>query len=152
MRIRTLESEVWMPQDPAVVFPFFSAAVNLNAITPRWLHFRRITSPDVTLGKGALLEYRLRLHGIPIRWVSEITDWNPPFGFTDEQRKGPYRKWVHFHSFALERGGTKMKDHVEYVLPGGLFEPYVEHLLVRPDLEKIFAYRSEVILKRFNGK
>jgi len=152
MRTRTLECEVWLPHDPSLVFPFFSAAGNLDAITPGWLHFRMITSPDIEVREGTLLEYKLRLRGIPIRWTSEITDWHPPFRFVDEQRKGPYRKWIHTHTFAPEREGTRMNDHVEYALPGGLFEPYVEHLLVRPDLEKIFTHRSQVILKKFNGK
>jgi ligand-binding SRPBCC domain-containing protein len=138
-------SEIWLPGSREDVFRFFSDAGNLQQITPPWLHFRILTPTPAPVTRGTLIDYRLRLHGIPLRWQSEITSWDPPNRFVDEQRRGPYRRWVHTHEFVDERGGTKVRDLVEYGLPF----PLVSARFVRRDIEKIFAYRSQVLAERF---
>ena len=129
-----------------IVFDFFSDATNLSRITPGWLGFEILNKEPVQMAVGALIDYRLRLHGIPIRWRTEITVWEPPYRFVDRQIKGPYRQWIHEHRFSQLNGGvTKMEDQVEYSLPGGYLEPLIHRFFVRRDIERIFAYRREVI-------
>lgn len=137
-----LTSELYLPHSLDSVFAFFAAAENLNRITPPFLHFRIKTSLPVTMRVGLRLQYRIRLHGVPLRWVSEITEWNPPFAFTDEQVSGPYRYWIHRHTFAAHGEGTLIQDQVAYAVYGGTL---VHSLLVREDLQQVFAYRRNKI-------
>ena len=121
-------------------------AANLEALTPPWLHFEILT-PTVVLRPGARIDYRLRLYGIPLRWQSEISRWEPPESFVDEQRRGPYRRWVHTHTFAEERDGTRIGDAVEFEVPFG----WLAGWFVMRDVRKIFAFRTEVLLNLFGA-
>jgi ligand-binding SRPBCC domain-containing protein len=123
--------------------PFFSDAGNLETLTPLWLNFQILTPHPIQMHAGARIEYQLRLHGIPIRWRTEITHWQPPTCFVDEQRKGPYVLWVHRHDFETRDGGTLLRDHVDYRARGWIFEPLVNRLFVARDLRAIFAYRQQ---------
>jgi ligand-binding SRPBCC domain-containing protein len=134
-----LESQQTLSLPRSEVFPFFADALNLEAITPPWLRFRIVTRSPIVMRRGTLIDYRLRLRGIPVRWTSEITAWEPPSRFVDEQRRGPYRRWIHEHTFAEHDRQTVMCDRVDYLVPGGRL---VERLLVERDLERIFAYRK----------
>lgn len=122
-------------------FAFFSDARNLEQITPPWLRFRIVEAPDA-LGRGARLRYRLSLFGLPIRWRTEIVEWSPPRGFTDVQRRGPFRLWEHTHRLAPAAGGTEIYDHVRYGLFLGPLGTLVQRLLVRRWVEGIFDYRA----------
>ena len=119
MRTFELTSEVMLPRPPAEVFPFFADARNLERLTPPWLRFAVLTSGPIEMRPGATIDYRLRLRGVPIRWRSEITAWEPPLRFVDEQRRGPYRLWVHEHRFEERDGCTVASDHVRYAVWGG---------------------------------
>jgi len=143
-----LTAEQWIPHPLEQVFDFFSNAENLEKITPPWLHFRIMTPMPVSMHQGTLIDYRLRMRMIPLRWRTEIHDWNPPFSFVDMQLSGPYRKWVHTHTFEAVDGGTLCKDRVVYRVPLGRI---VHELLVRRDLESIFKYRQEAIRRIFSG-
>lgn len=147
MKTFTLTNELWLPAAPSDVFPFFADAFNLERITPPMLRFRVLTAPPIAMGVGTLLDYRVRLRGIPMRWQSEITAWEPPHRFVDEQRRGPYRLWVHEHTFAAHDGGTVARDNVRYAAPGG---GLVQRLLVEPDLRRIFEYRSAALREIFS--
>ena len=140
----TLAIEQWLPRPLEEVFAFFGDAFNLEALTPDFLNFRVLTPRPIEMCAGRLIDYKLRLRGIPMRWESEITVWEPPHRFVDEQRRGPYRLWIHEHTFSEERGGTMIRDHVEYAVPGG---GIVRRLFVAPQLERIFAYRKEKIAR-----
>jgi ligand-binding SRPBCC domain-containing protein len=146
MRTYRFETELWLPQSRAEVFTFFADPKNLERITPGWLHFQILTPPDVKVGPGVILDYRLRLRAIPMRWQSEIAVWDPPYRFVDRQIRGPYSLWVHEHRFTDDNGGTAVRDDVEYAVPGG---PLVQKFLVAPDLAKIFAYRQAALRKLF---
>lgn len=146
MRTSELTREVRLPRPIEEVFPFFADAANLDRLTPPWLHFRILTERPIPMAVGTRIDYRLRLHGIPIRWQSEITEWDPPHGFVDEQRRGPYRVWIHRHSFEPRPGGTLVGDHVRYAVPGG---PLVDRLFARRDLRRIFDYRTEQLQRLF---
>ncbi len=133
------------------LFAFFSDAHNLEALTPPWLRFEVLTPAPIPMRPGTLIDYRLRIRGVPIRWRSRITAWEPPFRFVDEQVRGPYRKWVHEHRFeqqtdAAGREIVIASDHVDYRAPGGR---WIERFLVTPDVERIFAFRSAELRKRF---
>lgn len=149
MRLHTLHVEVWLPRKRDDVFPFFADAFNLEAITPPWLHFQVLTPPPIAMRAGTRIAYRLRLRGIPLGWQSEITAWDPPCRFVDEQRRGPYRLWRHTHVFEDKHGGTLCTDHVEYAVWGGW---PVDRLFVRRDVERIFEFRSEALKRIFPPK
>jgi len=137
--------EQWLPAPRDEVFAFFSDAVNLEAITPPWLHFRIVTPAPVRIERGTVIEYRLRVHGIPVRWGSVIAVWDPPRAFVDEQLRGPYRRWRHTHTFAAERGGTTVRDSVDYDVPFAWFAGW----LVERDVRRIFEYRRRALHERF---
>ena len=146
MKIHTLQSEVWVPRPREVVFKFFSRAENLEALTPHWVHFSILSSSPIAMKAGTRIRYRLRLHGIPMRWESEITVWEPLCRFVDEQRSGPYRRWIHEHQFLEYEGGTKVRDTVQYSVAGGLL---VHRLFVAPDLSRIFEFRRQKVAEIF---
>jgi ligand-binding SRPBCC domain-containing protein len=138
-----------LPGDLATVFAFFKDPRNLEAITPPWLGFRIDSSTDERVRPGTRIAYRLRLHGIPLRWESRITEYAEESHFADEQLKGPYARWYHRHVFRAVPGGVEMTDDVEYVLPFGLLGRLVHWLVVRRQLRAIFDYRTAVITQRF---
>ena len=142
----SLDREQTVPGTVEEVFAFFSDPKNLEAITPPWLRFRVLRSSTPELGEGTLIDYRLRLRGIPLRWRSRIAAWNPPHDFVDEQVIGPYRAWIHRHTFQPTPGGVLVRDHVDYGVPGGWL---VERLLVRRDLERIFDHRRTSLAALF---
>lgn len=146
MTIRTLRFSQFLPRPRAEIFPFFAAAENLERITPPWLHFRILTPTPVAMQRGALIDYRIRLHGLPLRWRTEIAEWEPPFRFVDSQLRGPYRLWVHTHTFTEVPGGTQCDDEVRYAVPGG---PLIDTLFVRGQVERIFAHRQKTLHELF---
>jgi ligand-binding SRPBCC domain-containing protein len=144
--IHLLRREQHLPQSPGEVFPFFADARNLEAITPPWLGFDVTTPGPIDMRPGALIEYRLRLHAVPIDWRTTIAVWDPPRRFVDVQIRGPYRLWHHTHDFEPDgAGGTVMRDTVRYALPFGPLGALAHALLVRRDLEAIFDFRREAI-------
>ena len=134
--------EQWLPAPRDKVFAFFADAGNLDRITPPWMNFEVLTPRPIAMQPGTLIDYRLRVRWLPIRWQSEITVWEPPRRFVDVQRRGPYRQWIHEHSFEEHDGGTIIRDSVAYAVTGWLLEPLVNRWLVAPDLRKIFEYRK----------
>jgi ligand-binding SRPBCC domain-containing protein len=140
------ESSIWVPRPLDEVFAFFSDAHNLEVLTPPWLKFEVLTPRPIQLAVGVTIDYRLRVHGIPIRSRSEIVAWEPPHRFVDKQLRGPYRLWNHEHYFREERGDTVSEDSVIYAVPGGAL---VNRLFVARDVEKIFVFRSEKLRELF---
>jgi ligand-binding SRPBCC domain-containing protein len=141
-----LQASLFLPRARAEVFPFFAEAANLQRITPPWVDFRIVTPLPIEMRVGALIDYRLSIHGIPIRWRTEITAWDPPYRFVDEQRRGPYAAWTHTHTFREVPGGTLVEDRVEFRAPGGRL---VERLFVRRDVRAIFRHRQHATLAAF---
>ena len=147
-----LRTWLWLPAPRQEVFSFFADATNLERITPAFLRFRLITPAPITMRAQALIQYRLRLRGVPLRWTTEIRRWEPPDEFVDTQLRGPYAKWVHTHTFADEDGGTLIRDHVEYALPvPGPLSRVVNALLVAPDTKRIFRFRHEAMAEAFGA-
>lgn len=146
MTIHLFTAELWLPRKPEEVFPFFANAHNLQLITPPWLRFEVLTPSPIEMRVGTRIDYRLRVRGVQVRWQSEITVWEPPFRFVDEQRRGPYRQWIHQHAFEAKDGGTLCRDEVKYAVLGGAL---VNWLLVRRDVNQIFRFRQAMLTKHF---
>lgn len=142
--VHSLRTRQELPLPLDEVFAFFADAGNLERITPPELNFRILTPQPINVAEGTFIDYRLRLFGLPFSWKTEITKWEPPHQFVDEQRQGPYRQWIHRHRFSATPGGTLMEDEVLYQLPlaplGNLALP-----LIRLQLGRIFNYRKEAI-------
>ncbi len=143
-----LDKEQWVDQPIERVFAFFAEPGNLQTITPPWMSFRLVSCSTPAIEQGTILEYALRVRGLPMKWISQISVWEPPFRFVDEQLHGPYRRWRHEHTFEDHGQRTRIGDHVDYAVPGGR---WVEKWLVRRDLEKIFAYRIESLGRAFRA-
>jgi len=141
-----LRSSQRFPGTPQEVFPFFSDARNLELITPESIRFRILTPVPIDMHEGTLIDYALRIRGIPVKWRTRISVWDPPHRFVDEQLRGPYRQWIHEHRFTDEGSTTLMEDIVRYRVHGGAL---INRLLVQPDVTKIFNSRIEVLRKQF---
>ncbi|QEG21931.1 SRPBCC family protein [Mariniblastus fucicola] len=142
-----LTTELVIDRSVSEVFDFFSRAENLEKITPPWLHFNIVTPTPIDMKKGALIDYRLKLHGVPIKWRTEIESWAPPFRFVDQQLRGPYKRWFHEHTFeVISPTMTLARDRVHYI---PRFGALVHKYFVKPDLLKIFAYRQKQLASHF---
>ena len=146
MKVRTFECEIQLPLPPEEIFPFFADAANLNEITPSWLDFRIVTPLPIDMREGTLIDYRLKVRGLPLKWRTLIKSWEPPYRFVDEQIGGPYRLWHHEHTFEESDGGTLARDRVRYATP---FDWLVHRWWVRPDVEGIFAHRTRRLREIF---
>ena len=136
-----LTTETFIPRPRPEVFAFFAAAENLQQITPAELDFSIVSPVPIAMAPGARIDYRLRLFGIPFRWRTVISRWEPGVCFVDEQLSGPYAQWVHTHTFTETAGGTLVGDEVRYRLP--LFPlGEIAYPLVRLQLRRIFDYRA----------
>lgn len=147
-----LLAEQWVPYKPDEVFPFFCNETNLEELTPKFLGFRVIGKSTEHVEQGTLIDYRLNLHGFPVKWRTRIEEWSPNRKFIDTQLKGPYAKWHHTHEFVPLAGGTLLRDRVLYKLPLGFFGDAVAGWKVDSDVASIFAFRREKIGRRFGGE
>lgn len=140
-RTHEIRLEQRLAASPEQVFPFFADALNLERLTPPWLHFRVLSVSDEQVREGTLIRYRLRLHGAPVRWLTRIEEWRPGERFVDLQLRGPYRLWHHTHEFEPAGNGTLMRDTVRYEMRGGRLGELARRRFVEGDLERIFAFR-----------
>jgi ligand-binding SRPBCC domain-containing protein len=147
MRTHRIERAQVVRRSIDEVFAFFSRAHNVDAITPPWLRLEVLTPDPAAMRTGTLIEYRLCLHGVPVRWTSRIEEWEPGAGFVDRQVRGPYRLWRHRHEFAPHREGTVVRDDVDYTLPLGPLGELAGALFVHRDLERIFDYRRAAVAR-----
>ncbi|NND71425.1 MAG: SRPBCC family protein [Rhodothermales bacterium] len=144
-----LETSLLLEHDIETVFAFFSDPYNLEIITPPLLRFNVLGMDTQTIDEGSLISYKLRLRGIPVKWLTRIEMWDPPHQFVDRQLKGPYKLWHHTHTFESVDNGTLMRDIVRYRVPGGAL---INRLLVEKDVRGIFEYRRERIVEIFKDK
>jgi ligand-binding SRPBCC domain-containing protein len=134
------------------VFSFFADGHNLEEITPPWVGFKILSMSTQSISQGTEIRYRLRLHGIPLHWLTEIRTWSPPLLFVDVQKAGPYKIWHHTHRFEAHGDRTKMIDVVRYALPFGIVGRMVHSLNVRADVRRIFNYRRQRIDELFGAQ
>ncbi|MFN9993723.1 MAG: SRPBCC family protein [Phycisphaerales bacterium] len=144
-----LKCGIQLPAPRREVFSFFADAFNLERITPPWLKFEILTPAPIPMAAGTLIDYRIRLRVIPMRWRTRISKWEPDSSFIDQQLKGPYLEWIHLHTFEENESGTWCEDQVQYRVPGGAI---IDRLFVRRDLHRIFGYRQQVMGEIFGAK
>jgi ligand-binding SRPBCC domain-containing protein len=145
VRSHVFEQEQQLAIDPERAFGLFADARNLERITPPWLRFRIVTPGEIEMRAGTLIEYRLALRGVPVRWLTRIETWEPPIRFVDRQLRGPYALWEHSHSFEPAGEGTLVRDRIRYRLPLGILGGLAHVAFVRRDLERIFDYRRDQV-------
>ncbi len=146
MNERLFRDELLLPRPRAEIFPFFAEARNLEKLTPPWLKFEVLTPDPIAMRAGALIDYRIHVRGVPIRWRTEIVAWEPPHRFIDTQLNGPYRLWHHTHTFEDRGDSTLCRDEVRYWPRGGAL---IDWLFVRRDVTQIFKYRRKTLLELF---
>jgi ligand-binding SRPBCC domain-containing protein len=127
------------------VFEFFADACNLEKLTPLTLKFQILSDLPILMKTGTLIDYKITIHGMPVKWKTEILEWMPPYRFIDIQRKGPYKLWRHTHTFKTIDGKTLMEDVVEYEMPFGIFGRLAHPLFVKKEIEQIFDFRKKII-------
>jgi len=142
-------SEQWVPHSPEHLWPIFCDERNLEELTPPFLNFKVLRKSTLEIGEGTLIDYRLKLNGIPMGWQSRIENWEPARHFVDTQVKGPYSLWRHAHDFIPLANGTLMRDVVHYRLPLGWLGSVVAGRKVESQVDRIFSYRSTKIAERF---
>lgn len=146
-RVHVLEREQFVPTPRDTAFRFFANARNLELITPPSLSFRVVTEGEIEMREGTTIDYRIRVLGLPMKWRSLISRWEPGVAFVDQMLEGPYRWWHHLHTFEDREGGTILRDRVEYAVPYGPLAPIAHALFVRRRLAEIFDFRRDVIAR-----
>ena len=149
MKLFQFRSQLRLDRTRDEIFDYFSNALNLEQITPPWLHFQVVSQLPIQMCEGTEIEYRLAIRRIPVRWRSRITVWDPPRRFVDEQVHGPYRRWIHEHRFLDAGNATSCEDFVQYATWGGAL---INKLFVERDIRSIFAYRSERLRQTFEKR
>lgn len=154
--VKKKETEIecfqWVPKSRNEVFPFFADERNLERITPPWLHFKVSRKTTAALAEGSLIDYRLKVHGVPLKWRSKIIEWKPGESFVDVQVKGPYRLWHHTHEFFPSGKGTLMRDRIRYQVPRIPLADLFINRFVSKDIERIFSYRRAKIEEIFGAE
>ncbi len=136
-----------MPLPQQDVFNFFADVGHLQQITPPELNFAILTPLPIEMNTGTTIDFSLSLFGVPFTWKTEISAWQPPHMFVDRQIEGPYAEWIHRHTFrTVGEGQTVIDDDVTYSLPSQPLGEFA-YPLVRRQLEKIFTFRREAILR-----
>jgi ligand-binding SRPBCC domain-containing protein len=149
MTMHRLEQTQLVQAPLARVFDFFSAAENLERLTPDFLSFRILTPLPIEMKTGQHIEYQIKLGGVPMRWLTEIREWQPGERFVDVQLRGPYKTWHHLHEFREVPGGTEMRDVVDYELPFGPLGELAHALAIKGTLSRIFAFRRQAVESAF---
>src|SRR5262249_1609165 len=141
-----------IPRPLDEVFPFFADARNLERITPAFLDFHFLTPLPIVMQSGTLIDYQIRLFGLPFKWQTRIEEFEPPHRFVDIQTRGPYRLWRHTHEFREIAEGTLVVDRVRYELPLGLLGTLAHALFVGRTLQKIFDFRQQTLGRMLDHK
>ena len=147
--MKIFECEQFVDAPLEIVFAFFAEAKNLEEITPPLLNFQILSMSTPQIQKGSIIWYKLKLRGVPMKWQTLISEWNPPYHFVDEQLSGPYRIWRHTHTFKQVEGRTLISDRVEYELPFGALGDFLAGRWVANDVNSIFSYRRSIIERKF---
>lgn len=151
-RVHILEREQRLGLPIRQAFEFYAHARNLETITPPWMAFSVLTPEPIAMRAGTLIDYRLKVHGVPLRWRTRIEAWEPPQRFVDIQLRGPYALWEHTHTFAADGDdAVVIGDRVRYELPLGPLGEIAHTLFVKRDLDRVFEYREQLVAQRLHG-
>lgn len=146
-----LERSLTVPRSRQEIFAFFSDAANLQRITPPFVGFEMLTPTPLVIAEGTLIDYKIKLYGVPVRWQTRIESFQRDVEFVDVQLRGPYRRWHHRHTFTEVPGGTRMNDVIDYEMPLGVLGSIARALFVARSLEQIFDYREQIIGELFGA-
>jgi ligand-binding SRPBCC domain-containing protein len=147
--IVTTLSEIHLATTVEAAFAYLSDAANLTTAMPAWLRLEVRTPLPIAMDVGTVIEYRLRIYGVPVPWRSEFTVWEPPHRFAYEQRRGPFRRWMHEHVFQPDdEGGVCIRDDVDYAVPGGRI---IDRLIVSGLLERLFRHRAAILTRAISS-
>ena len=149
-KIYTFKKEQFVASDIDTVFEFFSRPENLEKITPKKMGFNIITPKPIEMKEGAIIDYTVKILGVPMRWRTIISSYKKNEYFVDEQLKGPYSYWRHKHYFKVVDGGVMIIDEITYALPLEAFRLIVHPLIIKPQLNEIFDFRFQTIQDKFN--
>ena len=152
MKTYVLRCDMLAPVGIEEAFAVFEDPYNLARITPPWLNFKVTSKVRVVMTKGAAIDYTIRWMGLPIKWKTNIAEYDPPHCFVDEQTKGPYVLWHHTHRFAVEGSGTRVSDEVRYALPFGPIGKIAHEVMVGRQLREIFEYRQQTLPRLIGGE
>lgn len=151
-----IERRLWLPRPRPEVFAFFADPSNLAVVQPRWARPSWLAQPPARLEAGTLLDFAVRMAGVPVRWRVMVREFDPPFRFVDVQLRGPFARWEHRHRFleGPERGeqgpvGTWMEDRVTYRLPGGVLGTMAHTLGAGRRVRALFDFRDARLRERF---
>ena len=148
-RVYVLERRQRLELPVQRAFEFYAQARNLAVITPPWMGFEVIAPGPIEMRPGTLIDYRLKLHGVPIRWRTRIAVWEPPLRFVDVQVHGPYALWEHTHTFEHDgEHAVVIGDRVRYAIPLGLLGQAAHAAFVKRDLKRVFDYRERAVAER----
>jgi ligand-binding SRPBCC domain-containing protein len=130
---------------PQAVFAFHESPDALTALIPPW-ETMRVAESSGSLRPGSRVVLRGRVMGIiPVRWVAVHTEYDPPHLFADVQESGPFARWIHRHHFLDDgRGGTILRDEVDYELPLAPLGRWLAGWFVRRTLDRMFEFRHDV--------
>ena len=152
-RVHVLECRQWLELPIQRAFEFYAQARNLAVITPPWMGFEVITPGPIEMRPGVLIDYRLKLHGVPVRWRTRIVVWEPPLRFIDVQVRGPYALWEHTHAFEPDgEHAVLIGDRVRYALPLGPLGQIAHAAFVKRDLKRVFDYRERAVAERLQSE
>ncbi len=151
MQTYTLKCELIAPVSMKEAFALFENPYNLAKITPPWLGFK-ILSPEVEMRKDLEIDYLFHWLGIPLRWKTRITTYEPPFDFVDEALRSPYLFWRNHHCFRPMEEGTVVSDRVDYAMPYGPVGALAHQWIVARQLREIFDFRQKAIMRLLGGR
>ena len=152
MKVYTLKKTQKISKGIETVFDFFSKPENLSKITPEKMGFQIYTPSPIDMQEGTLIDYTIKIMGLPIRWTTLITKYGPPKIFIDQQIKGPYSMWHHKHTFKeINKSETIINDTVTYSLPFGFIGKIAHSIYVKNELNYIFSYREKKISQLLNS-
>ena len=152
MKVRVLERTQIVRRPLVETFRFLSEPRNLERLTPVFLKFKFLSPPPEVLRPGDVVDYQIRLYGVPVHWRTRIEVVEAPHRFVDVQEKGPYALWRHSHTFRDIGGGqTEVKDRVEYAMPLGVLGEIAYRLFVARSLARIFEYRERELAAIMRG-
>ena len=138
MKVFHMNYKVFISEPLEAVLPFLADATNLQQITLPWLNFQVVTPKPIEMKPRQMIDYRIRVRGLTMKWRSEITVWEPAYRFVDKQIRGLHKVWHHEHIFTEQDGETICEDKVDYAVPGGAL---INRFFVEPDVRRIFEYR-----------
>ena len=152
--MQILKQDQILPISLEEAWDFFSSPHNLKTITPSYMGFD-ITAADLPpeIYQGMIITYKVKpLFGIPLNWVTEITQAQAPYFFVDNQKSGPFALWHHQHFFEKHDNGVRMRDVVHYAAPMGILGKMVEKAIVKRRVNEIFEFRYQKLKELFGEK